>query len=124
MATANASTLNWTVFMEVALKNLLLFLPTLQPSRKFITYSLEDTQAQLRAEIGDMKRELAALKQEKAALELLLLTTKTEANKRQIQEMPIAINLDKIAHQVAEITQTDYFQQLQAEVESLRNFHC
>jgi hypothetical protein len=35
--------------------------------------------------------------------------------------MQIEIDLNKLAHQVAEITQTEYFQQLQIEVNSLRN---
>lgn len=43
-----------------------------------------------------------------------------EALKRQVREMQIEIDHAKRAQQVAEIVQTDYFQQLQAEVERLR----
>lgn len=43
-----------------------------------------------------------------------------EALKRQVQEMQIEIDHARCAKQVAEIVQSDYFQQLQAEVERLR----
>ncbi|WP_157871827.1 PAS domain-containing protein [Gloeothece verrucosa] len=43
-----------------------------------------------------------------------------EALKRQVQELRIEIDQQKRASQVAEITQTSYFQELQAEVDSLR----
>lgn len=43
-----------------------------------------------------------------------------EALKRQVRAMQIEIDQAKRARQVAEITQTDYFQTLQAEVEHLR----
>jgi hypothetical protein len=70
-----------------------------------------------------LKQELAVLKEEKAELESLV-RTQEEARKLQVQEMQIEIDLSKLAHQVAEITQTEYFQQLQAEVEYLRNADC
>ncbi|MUG96672.1 hypothetical protein F7734_31770 [Scytonema sp. UIC 10036] len=68
----------------------------------------------------DLRAEIKALKQEKAELESLL-KRQEEARKLQIQEIQIEIDLNKLVHQVAEITQTDYFQKLQAEVEYLRN---
>ncbi|BDA68603.1 unknown protein [Calothrix sp. PCC 7716] len=77
----------------------------------------------LRAEIGALKQELMVLKQEKAELESLLITQK-EAKKLQIEEMQLHIDLHKLVDQVAEITQTKYFQQLQAEVEYLQNTDC
>nr|RNJ65132.1 MAG: MEKHLA domain-containing protein [Leptolyngbya sp. IPPAS B-1204] len=43
-----------------------------------------------------------------------------EALKQQVRDMQIEIDHAKRARQVAEIIQTDYFQQLQAEVEQLR----
>lgn len=43
-----------------------------------------------------------------------------EALKQQVREMQIEIDHARRAQQVAEIVQTDYFQQLQAEVERLR----
>jgi translation initiation factor 1 (eIF-1/SUI1) len=43
-----------------------------------------------------------------------------EALKRQVQEMRIEIDQARRAKQVTEIVQSDYFQQLQAEVERLR----
>jgi PAS domain S-box-containing protein len=43
-----------------------------------------------------------------------------EALKQQVREMQIEIDQAKRARQLAEIVQTDYFQQLQAEVEQLR----
>jgi PAS domain S-box-containing protein len=43
-----------------------------------------------------------------------------EALKRRVQEMQIEIDQAKLAKQVAEIVQSDYFQQLKAEVEQLR----
>ena len=77
----------------------------------------------LRAEIGALKQELMVLKQEKVELESLL-KTQEEAKKLQIEEMQLDIDLHKLVHQVAEITQTKYFQQLQAEVEYLQNTDC
>jgi AAA15 family ATPase/GTPase len=83
----------------------------------------------LRAEIGALKQELMVLKQEKVELESLL-KTQEEAKKLQIEEMQLEmemqleIDLHKLVHQVAEITQTKYFQQLQAEVEYLQNTDC
>jgi PAS domain S-box-containing protein len=43
-----------------------------------------------------------------------------DALRRQIQELRIEIDHNKLAHQVAEIIETDYFQELQAEIERLR----
>ncbi|MFQ4142232.1 PAS domain-containing protein [Chlorogloeopsis sp. ULAP02] len=43
-----------------------------------------------------------------------------EALRLQVKEMQIEIDLHKVANQVAEVTATDYFQQLLMEVESLR----
>jgi len=43
-----------------------------------------------------------------------------EALKRQVQELRIEIDQQKRICQVAEITQTDYFQELQAQIESMR----
>ena len=43
-----------------------------------------------------------------------------EALKRQVQELQIEIDHAKRVRQVSEIVQSDYFQQLQAEVERLR----
>lgn len=77
----------------------------------------------LRAEIGALKQELMVLKQEKAELESLLITQE-EAKKLQIEEIHLEIDLHKLVDQVAEITQTKYFQQLQAEVEYLQNTNC
>lgn len=77
----------------------------------------------LRAEIGALKQKLIVLKQEKAELENLL-RTQEEVKKLQVEEMQFEIDLNKLVHQVAEITQTKYFQQLQAEVEYLRNTNC
>ena len=73
----------------------------------------------LRAEIAALKRELAAVKQEKAHLEILLETI-TEPPKSQFYQMQIEIDQNKRSHQVAAITQSDYFQQLLADVELLR----
>jgi PAS domain S-box-containing protein len=44
-----------------------------------------------------------------------------ETLRRQVEELRIEIDQGKRANRVAEITQTDYFQQLQAEVEQLRH---
>ncbi|MEC4812663.1 MAG: hypothetical protein SAK29_05220, partial [Scytonema sp. PMC 1069.18] len=84
---------------------------------------LQKTKEGLRAEISALRQELGVLKEEKAELESLL-RTQEEARKLQVQEMQIEIDLSKLAHQVAEITQTEYFQQLQAEVEYIRNADC
>ena len=84
---------------------------------------LQNTDKSLMAEVTALQQELAILKQQKAELESLL-KQQEEARKIQLQEMQIEIDLNKLAHQVAEITQTDYFKQLQIEVESLRNSDC
>jgi PAS domain S-box-containing protein len=44
-----------------------------------------------------------------------------EVLKRQVQELQIEIDQVKLAQQVAEITQSDYFQELKAEVKRLRH---
>lgn len=77
------------------------------------------TEDKLRAEIAALKRELAAVKQEKAHLEILLENI-TEHPKTQVYQMRIEIDQNKRSHQVAAITQSDYFRQLLAEVELLR----
>ena len=74
----------------------------------------------LRAEIAALKQELAAVKQEKAKLEILLGTL-TERRNSEVYQMQIEIDQNKRSHQVAAIIQTDYFQQLLAEVEMLRS---
>ena len=43
-----------------------------------------------------------------------------EALKRQVEELQIEIDQQKRSREVAQITQTDYFQELQAAVENLR----
>ncbi|MFB2978950.1 hypothetical protein [Microseira sp. BLCC-F43] len=83
-------------------------------------YSLDiATEDKLRAEIAALKRELASVKQEKANLEILLENI-TNHPKSQVYQMQIDLDQNKRAHQVAAITQSDYFQQLLAEVELLR----
>jgi glycine cleavage system regulatory protein len=85
-------------------------------------YSLDiGNEAKLRAEIVALKRELAAVKQEKAHLEILLETI-AEHPKTQVYPMQIEIDQNKRSRQVAEITQADYFQQLLADVERLDRF--
>ena len=74
----------------------------------------------LRAIIAALKQELAAVKQEKAKLEILLGTL-TERRNSEVYQMQIEIDQNKRSHQVAAIIQTDYFQQLLAEVEMLRS---
>ncbi len=84
-------------------------------------YSLDiGTEGKLRAEIAALKRELAVVKQEKAHLEILLETI-IEPPKSQFYQMPIEIDQNKRSHQVAAITQSDYFQELLADVELLRS---
>jgi phage-related minor tail protein len=85
--------------------------------------NLQDIEESLRAEVAALQQELAITKQQKAELESLLKQQEKE-RKLRLQEMQIEIDLHKVAYQVAEITQTDYFQQLQIEIESLRNADC
>ncbi|BAB74497.1 hypothetical protein ACN23B_14015 [Anabaena sp. FACHB-709] len=85
-----------------------------------VKFYLQDTEESLRAEVANLQQKLAVVKQEKAELESLLQQQEKE-KKLQLQEMQIEIDLNKLAHQVAEITQTEYFQQLQIEVKYLRN---
>jgi predicted nuclease with TOPRIM domain len=91
--------------------------------RKRTKFCLQDNQERLQAEITALKQELAILNQEKAELENLLKTQK-QVRKLQVQEIQIEIDLNKLASQVSEITQADYFQKLQVEVEYLRNVDC
>ena len=79
----------------------------------------QNTEAKLRADIAALKRELAAVKQEKAKLEILVETLSGHSN---TQVYPLQIEIDQLkrSHQVAEITQSNYFQQLLAEVQLLR----
>jgi hypothetical protein len=46
---------------------------------------------------------------------------KEEVLQCQVQPILIEIDINKVVRQVAEITKTEYFQQLQIEVECLRN---
>ena len=78
------------------------------------------TEDKLRAEIAALKRELASVKQEKANLEIWLETI-TNHPKSQVYQMQIEIDQNKRSHQVAAITQSDYFQQLLADIELLRS---
>jgi chromosome segregation ATPase len=87
-------------------------------------------------EFRKLQQEVATLKQEKADLEILLDTTTahfdlvlhdlTERKARetvlqqQVRTLQIEIDQAKLAHQVAEITQTDYFKALQAQIEQLQ----
>ncbi len=118
---------NFTAFKNAASNTVLISFPSTLPQNQFTkdrvkrkakSY-LQDTQESLRTEVAALQQELAIVKQEKAKLENLL-KQQEEARKLQLQEMQIEIDLNKVAHQVAEITQTDYFQQLQIEIESLR----
>ncbi|BAZ08361.1 hypothetical protein NIES4071_01660 [Calothrix sp. NIES-4071] len=77
----------------------------------------------LKASIGALKQELIVLKREKAKLENLL-KTQEESTTLPVEEIQFEIDLNKLVHQVAEITQTKYFQQLRAEVEYLQNTDC
>ncbi|MBW4558229.1 MAG: hypothetical protein KME59_20310 [Trichormus sp. ATA11-4-KO1] len=83
-------------------------------------FYLQDTEESLRAEVANLQQKLAVINQGKAELESLLQQQEKE-KKLQLQEMQIEIDLNKLAHQVEEITQTESFQQLQIEVKSLRN---
>jgi predicted GNAT family acetyltransferase len=123
-----AKIINFTAFKNAGSNNVLMPFPSRlarnqlsQDQVKYKTkYSLQDSEKTLRAEVIALQQELAIVQQEKAALESLL-KQQEETRKLQLQEMQIEIDLHKVAHQVAEITQTDYFQQLQIEIASLRN---
>lgn len=121
----SSNIINFVAFQNAANNNLMRFpsrLTQSQPRRgkhKAKTYS-PDTKESLRAKVATLQQELILVKQEKAELENLLKQQEA-AKKLQLQEMQIEIDLTKLAHQVAEITQTDYFKQLQIEVEYLRN---
>ena len=71
------------------------------------TRAVRDAQGQLLYYEGIVK-DVTERKQEAAAL------------KRQVQELQVEIDQQKRSRQVAEITQTDYFRELQADVERLR----
>ncbi|NJM74136.1 MAG: hypothetical protein HC862_30915 [Scytonema sp. RU_4_4] len=126
-----AKIVSFTAFKNAANNNILMPFPSRPPRNQFrkdevkqkAKSDLQDTEESLRAKVAALQQELAVVKQEKAELENLL-KQKEETRKLQLQEMQIEIDLNKLAHQVAEITQTDYFQQLQIEVESLRNADC
>ncbi|WP_414565617.1 MULTISPECIES: hypothetical protein [unclassified Anabaena] len=114
---------NFTAFKNAGSNNVLMPFPARlarnQVKHKTQSY-LRNTEKTLRAEVVALQQELAIVQQEKAELESLL-KQQQETRKLQLQEMQIEIDLHKVAHQVAEITQTDYFQQLQIEIASLRN---
>jgi septal ring factor EnvC (AmiA/AmiB activator) len=120
--------ISFTAFKNVANNNIIMPFPaklTRNQLRKDqvkhkAKYDSQDSQESLKAEVAALQQELAIVKQQKAELENLL-KQQEEARKIQVQEMQIEIDLNKLAHQIAEITQTDYFQQLQIEVESLRH---
>ncbi len=111
--------ISFTAFKNAANKKSLMPLRKNKVKHK-AKYDSQDSQESLNAEVAALQQELAIVKQQKAELENLL-KQQEEARKIQVQEMQIEIDLNKLAHQIAEITQTDYFQQLQIEVESLRN---
>ncbi|BAU05843.1 hypothetical protein CEN41_22810 [Fischerella thermalis CCMEE 5330] len=110
--------ISFTAFKNAANKNILMPLRKDKVKHK-AKYDLQDIQKSLKAEVVALQQELAIVKQQKAELENLL-KQQEEARKIQVQEMQIEVNLNKLTHQIAEITQTDYFQQLQREIESLR----
>jgi tRNA(Ser,Leu) C12 N-acetylase TAN1 len=120
--------ISFTAFKNAATNNILMPFPaklTRNQLRKDkvkhkAKYDSQDTQETLKAEVAALQQELTIVKQQKAELENLL-KQQEEAKKIQVQEMQIEIDLNKVAHQVAEITQTDYFQQLQIQVEFLRH---
>ncbi|MEA5506290.1 hypothetical protein VB735_24900 [Halotia wernerae UHCC 0503] len=126
----SANIVNFTAFKNAAKTNVFMPFPSRLIRNQFrndevkqkAKSRLQNTQESFRAEIAALQQELAIVKQEKAELESLL-KQKEEARKLQLQEMQIEIDLNKFARQITEITQTDYFQQLQIEVESLRNFN-
>ncbi|MBW4677316.1 MAG: hypothetical protein KME52_25940 [Desmonostoc geniculatum HA4340-LM1] len=111
--------ISFTAFKNAANNNILMPLRKDKVKHK-AKYDSQDTQESLKAEVAALQQELVIVKQQKAELENLL-KQQEEARKIQVQEMQIEIDLNKLAHQIAEITQTDYFQQLQIEVESLRH---
>ncbi|MBD2346992.1 hypothetical protein [Anabaena subtropica] len=118
-----AKIVNFTAFKNAGSNNVLMPFPSRlarnQVKHKTKSY-LPDTEKTLRAKIVALQQELAIVQQEKAELESLL-KQQEKTRKLQLQEMQIEIDLHKVTHQVAEITQTDYFQQLQIEIASLRN---
>jgi len=55
-------------------------------------------------------------------IDITELKQQEESWKRQLEELQIEIDHKQRAKQVAEITSTDYFQELMAEADNLRNF--
>ncbi|MBD6619772.1 hypothetical protein FNW02_29160 [Komarekiella sp. 'clone 1'] len=112
--------ISFTAFKNAANNNIFMPFPAKLPRNQSRKDKVKYTEQNLRLEIAALQQELIIVKQQKAELENLL-KQQEEARKIQLQEMQIEIDLNKLTHQVAEITQTDYFQELQIEVESLRN---
>jgi uncharacterized protein YlxW (UPF0749 family) len=128
---ANTSIIGFTAFID-ATNHLLAPFPSRQiklrtnrvKQKAKVQPRVTETEKRLRAEIATLKRELATLKQEKAELQnkaVEALRQSQASLRRQMQEMQIEIDLNKVARQVAQITKIEYFQQLQIEVERLRN---
>ncbi|MFH7024016.1 MAG: hypothetical protein ACHBN1_01055 [Heteroscytonema crispum UTEX LB 1556] len=123
---APSKIINFAAFKNAAHNNILMSFPaklTRNQLRKAqvkhkAKYDSQHTQESLKAEVAALQQELAIVKQQKAELENLL-KQQEEARKIPVQQMQIEIDLNKLAHQIAEITQTDYFQKLQIELESL-----
>ncbi len=126
-----AKIISFSTFKNAANNNILMPFPSRLTQNRFrrdevkqkAKSNLQDIEESLRAEVAALQQELAITKQQKAELESLLKQQEKE-RKLRLQEMQIEIDLHKVAYQVAEITQTDYFQQLQIEIESLRNADC
>ncbi|PMB06837.1 hypothetical protein CEN45_19215 [Fischerella thermalis CCMEE 5198] len=126
-----AKIISFSTFKNAANNNILMPFPSRLTRNQFrrdevkqkAKSNLQDIEESLRAEVAALQQELAITKQQKAELESLLKQQEKE-RKLRLQEMQIEIDLHKVAYQVAEITQTDYFQQLQIEIESLRNADC
>ncbi|OKH14883.1 hypothetical protein NIES592_08375 [Fischerella major NIES-592] len=126
-----AKIISFSTFKNAANNNILMPFPSRLTQNSFrknevkqkAKSNLQDIEESLRAEVAALQQELAITKQQKAELESLLKQQEKE-RKLRLQEMQIEIDLHKVAYQVAEITQTDYFQQLQIDIESLRNADC
>ncbi|KYC43620.1 hypothetical protein WA1_00130 [Scytonema hofmannii PCC 7110] len=111
---------NFAAFVNAA-SNLFIPVPFRRTRKQFRKNSVKvKFKSDLHNVNKSLRAEIKALKQEKAELENLL-RTKEETRKLHSQEIQIEIDLNKLTQQVAEITQTDYFQQLQIEVEYFRN---
>ncbi|PMB26836.1 hypothetical protein CEN40_07735 [Fischerella thermalis CCMEE 5205] len=126
-----AKIISFSNFKNAANNNILMPFPSRLTQNRFrrdevkqkAKSNLQDIEESLRAEVAALQQELTITKQQKAELESLLKQQEQE-RKLRLQQMQIEIDLHKVAYQVAEITQTDYFQQLQIEIESLRNADC